>query len=70
MQTTQAKPRYALSYYIAILLVLLFLIGSILQKILPVDELLDVVDLIAIVILIGLVLFAIIAAWRVGDHGG
>lgn len=60
----------ALSYYITILLVLLFLTGSILRKILPVDELLDVIDLIAIAILIGLVLFAIYCAWRATSDGG
>jgi NADH:ubiquinone oxidoreductase subunit 3 (subunit A) len=70
MQTTQGKPRLALSYYITILLVLLFLTGSILRKILPVDELLDVIDLIAIAILIGLVLFAIYCAWRATSDGG
>jgi len=69
MQPVPPKPKYALSYYIAIFIVLICLIASIVQKIFPVDELLDALSITAILVLTSLVLFAIFAAWRVGNNG-
>lgn len=61
---TTPKPKLALSYYIVTFLILLFLGLSTLRHILPIREALDVAELVAILSLMGLVLFAVFAAWR------
>jgi hypothetical protein len=70
MEAMQTKrPKLALAYYIGTFLILLFLGISLLRHIIPIDEALDVAELVAVIVLMGLVLFAVIAAWRAVADG-
>jgi len=67
MQTVQAmRPRLALSYYVGMFLILLFLLISLVRH-------LDDIRLVELILLIALgatILFAVFAAWRASSSGG
>ncbi len=67
MRTVQAmRPRLALSYYVGMFLILLFLLISLVRH-------LDDIRLVELILLIALgatILFAVFAAWRASSSGG
>jgi len=67
MRTVQAmRPRLALSYYVGMFLILLFLLISLVRH-------LDDIRLVEFILLIALgatILFAVFAAWRASSSGG
>ena len=56
-----SRYSFALSYYLAILLLILFLAGSLLRKVVW-----DPHEFLILIVLVAAVLFAVLAAWRAG----
>jgi len=67
MEATQpARPRFALSYYLGMFLILLFLLVSLLRHFADVR----LEEAVLLIVLGVTILFAIFAAWRATHHGG
>jgi len=61
--------KFALSYYLGMLILALFISASLLHYITPIQSVRHILQVIAILALIGALLFAVWIAWKAENHG-